>query len=261
MAQFKYGDRVRETTSTVAAGGGAFILSGAVAKHQGFDAMAAAGGLANGDWFRYASEDAAGNWETGLGTYSTSSGRRIIRSFVAESSAGAGANAVFTTAPEVWISNIAADMQTLGPQQSRYVGTNTAVGAGATVTVPYDTQEENLGGMAPNATFDGVNYYFKPGELGYYEVNAQVVATTTFSGDSYLAIWNFPGELRRGPTLTGSKSLWLNAIVGPFGALPVELRFRVTSAGGGTIAAGASLSWAQVTWRRRQGGGSSSYGY
>lgn len=98
-------DRVKETSTT--AGTGTLTLSGASA---GFQSFAAVG---NGNTTYYAISDAAtGQWEVGIGTY-TSSGTTLSRDTVLSSSAsgalvtfGAGSKDVFVTYPSekgVWL--------------------------------------------------------------------------------------------------------------------------------------------------------------
>lgn len=98
-------DRVKETSTT--AGTGTLTLSGA---SSGFQSFAAVG---NGNTTYYAISDAAtGQWEVGIGTY-TSSGTTLSRDTVLSSSAsgalvtfGAGSKDVFVTYPSekgVWL--------------------------------------------------------------------------------------------------------------------------------------------------------------
>jgi len=91
-------DRVKETSTT--AGTGTLTLSGA---SSGFQSFAAVG---NGNTTYYAISDAAtGQWEVGIGTY-TSAGTTLSRDTVLSSSAGgglvtfgAGSKDVFVTYP------------------------------------------------------------------------------------------------------------------------------------------------------------------
>ena len=98
-------DRVKETTST--AGTGTVTLDGAVAGFQSFSAVG------NGNATYYAIVDSAsGDWEVGIGTY-TSSGTTLSRTTVLSSSNsgslvtfGAGTKDVFVTYPSeraVWL--------------------------------------------------------------------------------------------------------------------------------------------------------------
>lgn len=86
-------DRVKETTSTT--GTGAFTLTGAATGFQSFSAA-----IGNGNTTFYAAWDGLGNWETGLGTYS-SSGNTLARTTVYGSSNG-GALVNFPNTPTVW---------------------------------------------------------------------------------------------------------------------------------------------------------------
>ena len=98
-------DRVKETTST--AGTGTVTLDGAVAGFQSFSAVG------NGNSTYYAIVDSgSGDWEVGIGTY-TSSGTTLSRTTVLSSSNagslvtfGAGNKDVFVTYPSergVWM--------------------------------------------------------------------------------------------------------------------------------------------------------------
>jgi len=91
-------DRVKETTNTT--GTADFVLAGAVGGFQAFSAVG------NGNTTYYAAVDpATGDWEVGIGTYSTT-GPTLTRDTILESSAagakisfGAGAKDVFVTYP------------------------------------------------------------------------------------------------------------------------------------------------------------------
>ena len=84
-------DRVKETTTTT--GTGSFTLAGAVG---GFQSFAAVG---NGNITYYAAVDpATGDWEVGVGTYSTT-GPTLTRDTVLESS-NAGSKVVFAAGPK-----------------------------------------------------------------------------------------------------------------------------------------------------------------
>jgi hypothetical protein len=91
-------DRVKETSSTT--GTGTLTLSGAVAGFQAFSV------IGDGNTTYYTIVDGAtGNWEVGIGTY-TSSGTTLSRDTILESSNsgsavsfGAGAKEVFVTYP------------------------------------------------------------------------------------------------------------------------------------------------------------------
>ena len=91
-------DRVKETTTTT--GTGTITLAGAVAGFQAFSV------IGNGNTTYYTIQDpTAGDWEVGIGTY-TSSGTTLSRDVILESSNsgsavnfGAGDKDVFVTYP------------------------------------------------------------------------------------------------------------------------------------------------------------------
>ena len=95
---FTVKDRVKQTSTTT--GTTNMVLSGTSTGFQTF-----ANALADGDTTVYAITDASGNWETGLGTW-TSSNSTLTRTTVYESSNsnnavnfGAGSKDVFITSP------------------------------------------------------------------------------------------------------------------------------------------------------------------
>jgi hypothetical protein len=79
---FIVNDRVRETTATT--GTGTVTLAGAVSGYQSFSAI----GNGNNTYYTIANRTAS-EWETGVGTY-TSSGTTLSRDFVISSSANGG---------------------------------------------------------------------------------------------------------------------------------------------------------------------------
>lgn len=89
-------DRVRVTSTTT--GTGTFTLGSAVSGFQDFSV------IGNGNTTYYSITDQAGNWEVGIGTY-TSSGTTLSRDTVLASSTGskidfpAGTKNVFVTYP------------------------------------------------------------------------------------------------------------------------------------------------------------------
>ena len=98
-------DRVKETSATT--GTSDFVLGGAASGYQSFAA------IGNGNTTYYTIQDSAtGDWEVGIGTYSTT-GPTLARTTVISSSAGgakvsfsAGAKDVFVTYPAergVWL--------------------------------------------------------------------------------------------------------------------------------------------------------------
>jgi len=134
-------DRVKETSTT--AGTGTLTLNGA---SVGFQSFAAVG---NGNTTYYAISDAAtGQWEVGIGTY-TSTGTTLSRDTVLSSSAGgglvtfgAGSKDVFVTYPSskgVWLDSAGKFVQTaftnLSATGTATIGTATLT-AGTVATAP-----------------------------------------------------------------------------------------------------------------------------
>ncbi len=98
-AGFAYKDRVQENTST--SGTGTITLGGAVSGFQSF-ATAFPSPVGGSVDVYYTIADGSGNWETGIGTYS-SAGGTVSRNTVLDSS-NAGALVNFTgTSQTIWV--------------------------------------------------------------------------------------------------------------------------------------------------------------
>ena len=78
----QFADRVMETFTTT--GTGTISLAGAVTGYQAFSAV-----CSNGDTAYYAASDASGNWEVGLGTYTTSGDTLARTTIIASSNSNA----------------------------------------------------------------------------------------------------------------------------------------------------------------------------
>src|ERR1700691_726152 len=102
----KYGDRVQETTTTT--GTGTVSLGGAVASYQTFSSI-----LGTGDRCTYTIVDSAGNWEVGIGTY-TSGGDTLSRDKVYASSSSGSLITIAAGTSNVWLDLAALDIANLG---------------------------------------------------------------------------------------------------------------------------------------------------
>lgn len=91
----KFGDRVKETTTTT--GTGTYSLAGAVSGFQAFTTV-----LSNGDTCYYAATDTSGNWEIGLGTFTTS-GTTLARTSVLASSNSGSAVSWASGSKTIWL--------------------------------------------------------------------------------------------------------------------------------------------------------------
>ena len=94
----QFADRVMETFTTT--GTGTISLAGAVTGYQAFSAV-----CSNGDTAYYAASDASGNWEVGLGTFTTSGDTLARTTIIASSNSNAavswsaGSKTIWLTAP------------------------------------------------------------------------------------------------------------------------------------------------------------------
>jgi hypothetical protein len=239
MTGFVTANRVRETTSTT--GTGDLILAGAVSGHRSFGSIP---GIAHGDPLYYCAVASNGQWEEGHGMYMTLFGPavpRIARQVSKDGSSGAGVAVNFAVAPDVFITHPAEESRVRGARAFVRLSANQVITAGAAaVKVNFNTDVVNLSGNAAaglgwntaSQTCDGFN------EPGWRNIRAKVDATTTFAGDSYLAIFLGGVEQFRGPTLNGSKSLWVEGDL--WLAHTDQAEVRIFSTTGGTILGGSS---------------------
>src|SRR5688572_21246403 len=90
---FRFRDRVHETTTAGFAGTGAVQLNGVPTSPAGRVAFSAIG---NGNTCAYLIDDGAGNWETGIGTYTSGSPNTLSRDTVISNSLGTTALIAFS---------------------------------------------------------------------------------------------------------------------------------------------------------------------
>ncbi len=176
-----FADRVQETTTT--AGTGTITLAGAVAGFQSFSAI----GNGNTTYYTIVSGN---NWETGVGTY-TSSGTTLSRDTVFESSSAgskitlSGTSTVFVTAPsDRTVLRDASNILTLP--------------AGTTTVPPLDfTAGTNLTTATAGAMeYDGTVGYFTPigtqrgvvPGMQFYRLNSTVAGANTTSAQNILGV-------------------------------------------------------------------------
>jgi hypothetical protein len=192
-------DRVKETSTT--AGTGTLTLGGA---STGFQSFAAVG---NGNTTYYAISDAAtGDWEVGIGTY-TSSGTTLSRDTVLSSSAsgalvtfGAGSKDVFVTYPSekgVWLDAAGKFVQT----------TFTNLSATGTATIGTATLTAGTVSTTPASNTDIANKQYVDGlvtqGISYHE---PVYVESPNTAGNLTALYNQPGGVGNGvgATLTNN---------------------------------------------------------
>jgi hypothetical protein len=154
-------DRVQETgtaNTTVS-----FTLSGAVAGFQSFSV------IGNGNTTYYSATDSSGNWEVGLGTYSTS-GPTLTRTTI-YSSSNAGAAVTFSGTVTVFVTYPAGNsvVSTNNPGTSGYVLTSGGSGVAPTWVA--------AGGGAP---IGSIIYYPSSTLTDYVPANGTPVANATY---------------------------------------------------------------------------------
>lgn len=244
---FKTANRVREIC--LSTGAGILNLGGAVDGYQAFsDAQA---DIQSGDTVYYGLEAGNGQWEVGRGLYLTGPSR-IFRVSPFWGSAGPGSAVNFTAAPECFITVLAEHTIAFGAQAHAYLNADQVIAAATATKIEFGNTDFNQ--ASPEGTVqpwnNGTAYAFQPAERGFFRMFAKVDAVATFSGDSYLSVYVAGSEKRRGPTLNGAKSLWVDAEVFIQGDVGQAADFRIMSAGGGTIDGGAALSYCYGRWVR-----------
>jgi hypothetical protein len=126
-------DRVQETSTT--AGTGTLTLAGALTGYQTFSA-----GIGNGNACYYTITNAAGSWEVGIGTY-TSSGNTLSRTTVLSSS-NSGSLVSFTGTLNVFVTypaerSIYQDESTATAYSAQFASSNGLTLNSATVSTSY----------------------------------------------------------------------------------------------------------------------------
>lgn len=183
-------DRVQQTgtaNTTVS-----FTLSGTVTGYQAFTA------IGNTNTTFYAAVDTAGNWEVGLGTYSTT-GPTLTRTTVYSSSNSgsavtfSGTVNVFTTYPSSRSVNLDASSiaNLTNPTVTNYTETLYAANTGTAITVALTN------GTVQQLTLTG---------------NATIIMPTATAGKSFVIMLKQDG--------TGSRSVTWSTVVWPSGTAP-----------------------------------------
>ena len=242
--------RARVGESCSSTGTGDAILSGALAGHIAFSAIP---GIAHGDPVNYLLKAPNGQWEVGEGTYLTLFGPavpRIWRQTPKESSSGDGVNVNFAVAPECYLTMTARSSRTHGAYAKSYPGANQVIAAATAIKVAFDTSDYQYKGYAGAASYwnGSLQEQSSFNELGVWNINAKVDAVATFAGDSYLAIYKNGVEYARGVTLSGSKSLVINADVPLLVSSDVATVYIFSTTGGTILGADSKRSWCYSRW-------------
>ena len=176
-----FADRVKVRSHST--GTGTLTLESVVSGFQSFEAVG------NGNETYYGIEDATGNWEVGIGTY-THSGTTLSRDTVISSSNSnalvnfpAGAKNVFTTIPSSVAANIIAsttyafrDIEVAG--QSTVIADSTAdtltlvAGTNIDITTNSTTDTITINSATPSSL-----------EQGMYNVSLETTGSVTYPGD------------------------------------------------------------------------------
>lgn len=233
-------DRVQETTTTT--GTGTVTLAGAVSGFQSFSVVG------NGNTTYYTIVDSnTGDWEVGLGTY-TSSGTTLSRTTVLSSSNsgslvnfGAGTKQVFVTYPSAMASS-----SVVGPSTS--LDNMIAVFDGTSGKVIQTPQNAGIVRFADPNYYQG---YLSPLGMGYFDTTVEVInASGSSNGLKLIPVGGSTGTsvVLQAPTSGGNSVFILPAGTGTNGqALTTNgsgtLSWTTISGGGGMSPVTAAMIW------------------
>lgn len=178
-----FADRVKVRSQTT--GTGTLALGSSVAGFQGFEAVG------DGNECYYGIEDAAGNWEVGLGTY-TSAGNTLSRDTVIGSSNSNalvnfphGGKTVFTTLPSTVAANIVAS--TTFAFRDIVVSGQTTVSADSTADTLTLVAGSNISittdSITDTITIDAAGGISSSLENGIHTVSLETTGSITYPGD------------------------------------------------------------------------------
>lgn len=183
-------DRVQETTTTT--GTSDFVLGGAVLSYQTFAAI----GNTNTTYYT-AFDPTAGDWEVGIGTYSTT-GPTLSRDTILASSSGgtkvafaAGQKNVFCTYPAERSVNLDSAGTYITPSAFNVITANTATLTSGTVSTTPSNNTDIVNKQYADAIASGINFHEAVG----YATTATLPACTYSNGVSGV-----------GATLTGNSN-------------------------------------------------------